>query len=97
MILDESSFKTQPKNFTALPGPISVAKILTDISMDFLANQTNQSEASTPSPKPTWEPIIEAESGIRQSRKFLRASDGIIRNWISMNWYNIQNFCTGHR
>ena len=92
-----SPFKNQPKNLTTLPGPISVAKILTDISMDFLANQTNQSEASTPTPIPTWEPIIEPESGLRQSRKFLRASDGIIRNWISMNWYNIQNFCTGHR
>ena len=98
-VSDVSDVNTQQKNLTSLPGPISVVKILTDISIDFLANQTNQSESISPTPK--WEPISDEldydQSGLRQSRKFLRASDGIIRNWISMNWYNIQNFCTGHR
>lgn len=96
---DLSEVNAQQNNLTSLPGPISVVKILTNISIDFLANQTNQSESM--SPTPTWEPIDSEldfdQSGLRQSRKFLRASDGIIRNWISMNWYNIQNFCTGHR
>lgn len=96
---DLSEVNAQQNNLTSLPGPISVVKILTNISIDFLANQTNQSESI--SPTPTWEPIDSEldndQSGLRQSRKFLRASDGIIRNWISMNWYNIQNFCTGHR
>ena len=100
-ILDESELVKQSRNFTTLPGPISVVQILTDISIDFLANQTDQLEGTNSTP--TLEPITgnltvnDSQSGIRQSRKFLRASDGIIRNWISMNWYNIQNFCTGLR
>ena len=97
---DVFEVKSQQKNLTSLPGPISVVKILKDISIDFLANQTNQSESIIPTQK--WEPISSGLNSnqsevLRQSRKFLRASDGIIRNWISMNWYNIQNFCTGHR